>query len=70
MAGVEFIDENGGGPGLHLRKPLKGKSGNMAIWSDLILTTLAIEERGLFPRPVIGDFTRSFIDDDIVGVGE
>jgi hypothetical protein len=24
-AGVEFIDENGGGPGLRLRKPLKPK---------------------------------------------
>jgi predicted transcriptional regulator len=27
-AGVEFIDENGGGPGVRLRKPVKGKSGN------------------------------------------
>jgi hypothetical protein len=27
IAGVEFIDENGGGPGVRLRKPLKGKSG-------------------------------------------
>jgi ribosome-binding protein aMBF1 (putative translation factor) len=26
-AGVEFIDENGGGPGVRLRKPSKGKSG-------------------------------------------
>jgi ribosome-binding protein aMBF1 (putative translation factor) len=26
-AGVEFIDENGGGPGVRLRKPLKEKSG-------------------------------------------
>jgi hypothetical protein len=26
-AGVEFIDENGGGPGVRLRKPLKAKSG-------------------------------------------
>jgi hypothetical protein len=26
-AGVEFIDENGGGPGVRLRKPLSGKSG-------------------------------------------
>jgi transcriptional regulator with XRE-family HTH domain len=26
-AGVEFIDENGGGPGVRLRKPLQGKSG-------------------------------------------
>ena len=26
-AGVDFIDENGGGPGVHLRKPLKAKSG-------------------------------------------
>jgi ribosome-binding protein aMBF1 (putative translation factor) len=26
-AGVEFIDENGGGPGVRLRKPVKGKSG-------------------------------------------
>ena len=26
-AGVEFIDENGGGPGVRLRKPAKGKSG-------------------------------------------
>jgi hypothetical protein len=26
-AGVEFIDENGGGPGVRLRKPLRGKSG-------------------------------------------
>jgi predicted transcriptional regulator len=25
-AGVEFIDENGGGPGVRLRKPAKGKS--------------------------------------------
>ena len=25
-AGVEFIDENGGGPGLRLRKPAKEKS--------------------------------------------
>ncbi len=25
-AGVEFIDENGGGPGVRLRKPVKGKS--------------------------------------------
>jgi len=25
-AGVEFIDENGGGPGVRLRKPLKEKS--------------------------------------------
>jgi hypothetical protein len=25
-AGVEFIDENGGGPGVRFRKPLKGKS--------------------------------------------
>ena len=24
-AGVEFIDENGGGPGVRLRKPSKGK---------------------------------------------
>ena len=24
-AGVEFIDENGGGPGVRLRKPLKGE---------------------------------------------
>jgi hypothetical protein len=24
-AGVEFIDENGGGPGARLRKPVKGK---------------------------------------------
>jgi hypothetical protein len=24
-AGVEFIDENGGGPGVRLRKPLRGK---------------------------------------------
>ena len=24
-AGVEFIEENGGGPGVRLRKPLKGK---------------------------------------------
>jgi transcriptional regulator with XRE-family HTH domain len=27
-AGVEFIDENGGGPGVRFRKPPKGKSGN------------------------------------------
>jgi transcriptional regulator with XRE-family HTH domain len=27
-AGVEFIDENGGGPGVRLRKPATGKSGN------------------------------------------
>jgi transcriptional regulator with XRE-family HTH domain len=26
VAGVEFIDENGGGPGVRLRKPLKQKS--------------------------------------------
>lgn len=26
-AGVEFIDENGGGPGVRLRKPSKGKVG-------------------------------------------
>jgi hypothetical protein len=26
-AGVEFIDENGGGPGVRLRKPVRGKSG-------------------------------------------
>jgi hypothetical protein len=26
-AGVEFIDENGGGPGVRLRKPSKGRSG-------------------------------------------
>jgi hypothetical protein len=25
MAGVEFIDENGGGPGLRLRKPQRSK---------------------------------------------
>jgi hypothetical protein len=25
-AGVEFIDENGGGPGVRLRKPVSGKS--------------------------------------------
>ena len=25
-AGVEFIDENGGGPGVRLRKPVKDKS--------------------------------------------
>jgi hypothetical protein len=25
-AGVEFIDENGGGPGVRLRKPVRGKS--------------------------------------------
>jgi hypothetical protein len=25
-AGVEFIDENGGGPGVRLRKPAKEKS--------------------------------------------
>ena len=25
LAGVEFIDENGGGPGGHLRKPPQGK---------------------------------------------
>ena len=25
-AGVEFIDENGGGPGVRLRNPVKGKS--------------------------------------------
>jgi hypothetical protein len=28
MAGVEFIDENGGGPGVRLRKPPQGKQGN------------------------------------------
>jgi hypothetical protein len=27
LAGVEFIDENGGGPGVRLRKPSGGKSG-------------------------------------------
>ena len=26
FAGVEFIDENGGGPGVRLRKAAKGKS--------------------------------------------
>jgi hypothetical protein len=26
-AGVEFIDQNGGGPGVRLRKPVGGKSG-------------------------------------------
>ena len=26
LAGVEFIDENGGGPGVRLRKPPKDKS--------------------------------------------
>jgi transcriptional regulator with XRE-family HTH domain len=26
-AGVEFIDENGGGPGVRLQKPSKSKSG-------------------------------------------
>jgi hypothetical protein len=26
-AGVEFIDQNGGGPGVRLRKPLTGRSG-------------------------------------------
>jgi len=26
LAGVEFIDENGGGPGVRLRKPLRSKS--------------------------------------------
>jgi hypothetical protein len=26
-AGVEFIDANGGGPGVRLRKPTKGKTG-------------------------------------------
>jgi predicted transcriptional regulator len=26
-AGVEFIDGNGGGPGVRLRKPAKGKTG-------------------------------------------
>jgi hypothetical protein len=25
LAGVEFIDENGGGPGIRLRKPPQGK---------------------------------------------
>jgi transcriptional regulator with XRE-family HTH domain len=25
-AGIEFIDENGGGPGVRLRKPVRGKS--------------------------------------------
>jgi hypothetical protein len=25
LAGVEFIDENGGGPGVRLRKPPQGK---------------------------------------------
>ena len=25
MAGVEFIDENGGGPGVRLRKPQRSK---------------------------------------------
>jgi predicted transcriptional regulator len=27
VAGVEFIDENGGGSGVRLRKPAKGKAG-------------------------------------------
>jgi hypothetical protein len=26
-AGVEFIDENGGGPGVRLRRPVRGQSG-------------------------------------------
>jgi hypothetical protein len=26
LAGVEFIDENGGGPGVRLRKPVRGKN--------------------------------------------
>jgi hypothetical protein len=26
-AGVEFIDENGGAPGVRLQKPVRGKSG-------------------------------------------
>ena len=26
-AGVEFIDENGGGPGVRLRKPVRGNTG-------------------------------------------
>jgi hypothetical protein len=26
-AGVEFIDENGGAPGVRLRRPVHGKSG-------------------------------------------
>jgi ribosome-binding protein aMBF1 (putative translation factor) len=26
-AGVEFIDENGGGPGVRLRMPVRGKAG-------------------------------------------
>ena len=26
-AGVEFIDQNGGGPGVRLRRPVQGKSG-------------------------------------------
>jgi len=28
-AGVEFIDENGGGPGVRLQKPVRGKSGKV-----------------------------------------
>ena len=27
LPGVEFIDENGGGPGVRLRKPPQGKQG-------------------------------------------
>ena len=27
LAGTEFIDENGGGPGVRLRKPSQGKQG-------------------------------------------
>ena len=27
VAGVEFIDENGGGPGVRLRRPVRGQSG-------------------------------------------
>jgi len=32
-AGVEFIDENGGGPGVRLRRPVKGKSGNETVFT-------------------------------------
>src|SRR5450756_258256 len=33
-AGVEFIDENGGGPGLRLRKPQRSKQRSLEIAVD------------------------------------
>ena len=33
-AGVEFIEENGGGPGVRLKKSTKGKGRRTAIWRN------------------------------------